>query len=313
VTPAAAGEERARDAAAVVAGLVLIALGVAAVLAQPSGPPVLPDFSLHTWIPDEAALARARADDARLLATLELDADAREVLSALQDFHAAEVETGGSLVGEEVRRTHTWLEQTAVRYTSARGIEPFRALGLHARNELGRALFALANRVRRSGQRMDDALDADPPPEDLALARALGGTFIEEAIRSGILRPDGSWSDGADAIIPALFMGRWALWVRTLHPAQRVTTPHEQLTLAKWKIEAHRSLPLERRLELLREVDALDERYPTWRVAASLYVAAERWDKAAIAIALAIIEDPDNSVLRANRDFILAHLGPGPS
>ena len=290
--------EGARSSPALLAGIVLLALGGLAVWALSDRPLPDPDFSTDGWLPAAGDVAAQADADRKLLATVG-DGDAA-LDQAVEEWNVEEVRTGGRAIDEGIRRAQTRVEEAAQRALARVGKDGYRALGLAHRARFVAAMEAYLSAVRSSGEPLAgwDSRHADSP-ETAAMHRALG-TFLLDAQRTGLVDDRGVLEGAAATVVPLLFMMRWGLFSAQAFPAEELLSPFERRTLLGWKAWANRTLSMDRRREVLERLAAMDARTPVHRVLALHYIRAQDWPSAARETVLAILDEPEDRTLAAN-------------
>ena len=284
----------------IVLGVLLLAIGLVAVFLHYEPPLPNADFSHDGWIPADAEIARQREADAKLLAALEPGGAAYdELVRAFEEYNLEEVRSGGKVVDEGVRRAHTRIEDAVQRFVSVHGVERYRAVGLLVRKRFREALAGTIQAARAAGETTAFGERHEDEPV-VAEARRLLGTFLKEARRTEVVSEDGTFARGGDLIVDLLFMYRWVLWAREVHPPEVMLSRFEWRTILAWKAWAHPELDAARRREVLGKLRALDPSFPAHRVMALHYEREGDIAAAARETVLALLDQPDDRTLLAN-------------
>lgn len=309
--PDSASEGGAALVSVLAVGFVLIALALVSIWDSVRPSPLEAHFQTDYWFPAEAALERQRAADAELGASVTLGGDERRVLEAFERFNRKEAGAKEGFADEAQRAAQTMMEQEAQRYLQRYGAERYRALGLLLRARFQIALTGVlaleptgsAHLVVSSQRRSDE----DGP---VAEYQRMGGRFLTQALRSGLVSVNGQLSPRKRWIAGLLFTRRWAMWVVELTPVEVLMSRLEWISVKKWKVESHASLAVARRLELASEVARLEPDYPRARVCGGLLARAGLWVRAEREYVKALEERPGDLQMQANLRVVRAKLAP---
>jgi len=288
---------RARRALVVSFTLAALLVAAAFLLVGRDAPPKA-DLRLTSWRPAPAALAEQAARDRELAATLTWGAPEEEVAAALAEYDRVELEVGADPRSARLREAQTTLQRVLQRYAGAHGVKRYHALGLHLRERFDGALAAVLAGIRESGEQPRAWLDRRPLSPEVDAYRRWCGGFLEQALASGLVRPDGSLPEGAAHLPGLFFLVRWFQWI---HPVTDYTFQLSDTELGAfwaWKVEQSERLPLARRLELVPQLQRVWPDYPAAWVRGVLHAREERWPEAAAEWETWLAEHPDDERAR---------------
>jgi hypothetical protein len=272
--------------------LVLLGLAAGAIAAWrvPPAPPAL--FTLEPFTPSVSVDREWRALEAEL-ARIDPAEGAAEVKQALEALGNAEVEAPRGAHTPAWRQAQTQLEQAASRYAAKHGGKAYMALGAHLWKELATSLFRALRAARRAGLSLDAAQRQGGP--DWERVRALGGRFVEEGLRVGLVRADASTHEQADWVWPLVWEARWALFARERFTPDALQLASRRGALAAWKAESHPTLSWERRMELLAQAEEQLPEFSAARSRAALLLREERWEEALVELDRAGKDAPNDA------------------
>jgi hypothetical protein len=247
--------------------VTLAALSLSAAGAILFAPPVVvedpPSLQLQAWQSDEAELSDMRR---RIQALLRRYPQAEAPEQALRGEFAlwlAQEATQGQLAVEhdfDARMHLARAEEQARQLVIAQGQDALQAaaarFGLEVREALEELLRGLpaghAGLASPDTQKPSDRLDQIAP----GMRAALTGTGIERQLHGGALVP------AAQLVVEALAAQRILSLGSRVTP--RPALPSDvQALLLRWRVEAHEGLPVERRAQLLAQLEAADPGYPS--------------------------------------------------
>lgn len=298
----------AQGAIAAIAVTFLV-VGVVAVVIHYRQPASNVDLSLDTWRPSAEDWNKHREQEELLALKVELGSEEKKVLAAFADLNRTELLVLDKEPDESLRQAMTVLEMVAERYFLKHGAQKYRALGVFAAKQFADVLTKLLAATRQKGVKATEIAKVFAGDPLYQQWQDIGGDFLSNALRSGLLSPQGDLQPGAEIIVPLLFASRWSYFVRNLGPKEAVETPFARLTLLKWKVEYHHGLTMERRHELIREVLELQPNYPVDDVLGRLYAKYSDWRRSAEHFEKALRQNPTNLTLQANLEYAKSRLG----
>jgi len=232
---------------------------------------VTPSLALTTWLPDARELATVQQRRAALLAAMPADSLLRRqqeqrILDALRALMTREARLGvaGARADVAARRARGELEEAVRNYVLAHGSDALRALAVAYGRDVRRAVEQAVASLARSGGSLSAPPD-EPTSRKLIAdldriapgsSRAFDGVGLRSHMAGERLRP------AAALVVEAVAEQR------VLILAQRVPAPRPTLDsdlerlLHRFRVEAHASLGLQRRLQLLESLAARDPSYP---------------------------------------------------
>jgi hypothetical protein len=285
--------------------LAIVTLGGAVFLYSP--PAQLPSLELGYWIPRSEDLTRQRIRDEAQKKMVVWGEEETQLLEALQRFGHVEVQRGGKGSGEEYREVLTLLEQQAHnyyhRYRGEERREHYRGMGLILCDHFEMALRAFLSDLRSGDVALTEGYEPSASPSAKEL-HGLGGTILKYALRTGLLNTRGEMTPEAFVIMRFLYLTRWARLLYKATPVSTLLSSFEELTLLKWKVEAHAQLKLNERIGYAREVQRIDSTYPLHHVLGILLWRSGLGEEALVEMGLAVRESPDDSVLVATEKFM---------
>jgi hypothetical protein len=222
---------------------------------------------------------------ANLRRQVELDTQdplAKRLMQRMHEFHRIELLPGANRRSAAYQEAHAHYTQRARDYLAHRGKDGFLSLG----------------------QQVVDAYIQALNSDRKAAIENLGGRLYRHAKSSRLLHPDGLLEPANEMILRLAVMERW---LRPLLSTQVVAgwlSSVERRILRRWKLVAQNLTP-KRRMELAKELLTLDSTYPVWWAMAAHAAEARDWVGAAAFYDKALLVDPENSVLKLNRDYAL--------
>ncbi|MEZ4269445.1 MAG: hypothetical protein R3F39_24050 [Myxococcota bacterium] len=294
--PGPTGSRAVHPAAALVLALLLLA-GVGALVLRliDGGERIEPadvDLSLPDWRPSEVEVRRLGevADVRRAAAPALDDPELKGLLESYTKFCAVELRTAGDTRSPTLADAHADFEQWAL--TSLRFLGSERYMGV--------------------GQALADKLMAGLKGRDRAAVEALGGHLIHHLLSTHLIESDLALQPGAEYVIPAIFIARWAQVVRESRPPDTLLSVEERKTLLRWKLVANPAVNAERRLEVATALSVVDPAFPALRALGARAADERLWHEAVRLYELALEKSPDDRTLRANHAFARAHAAAGP-
>lgn len=286
-----------------VIAVVFLIVGAVAIGTHFRRPAIHADLSLNGWQPSQKDWEHHRQQEAQLAQKVTVGPDEETVLAAVADLSRAELSNLDREPDESLRAATTRVEIAAERYFLKHGADAYRGLGVVAAQKFAEALVKLLNHARQQKVKAAEIphVFADDP---LYLQwNEVGGNFLNNALRSGLVSPLGELQPGAEIVVPLLFASRWNYFVRGLGRTDVLETSFARLVLLKWKVESHHGLTMERRHELIREILALQPDYPADDVLGRLYAKYSDWQRSAEYFEKALARHPANPTLRANLEY----------
>lgn len=294
--PGPTGSRAVHPAAALVLALLLLAgLGALTLRLLDSGERVSPDevdLSLPDWRPNPAEVRRLdKVADVRRAAAPPLDdPELKGLLESYSKFCAVELRTAGDTRSRELADAHADFEQWA----------------------LSSLRFMGSERYMGAGQLLADKLMAGLKARNRAAVEALGGDLIHHLLSTHLIENDLAMQPGAQLVIPAIFIARWAQVVRESRPPGTLLSAEERKTLLRWKLVANPAVSAERRLEVAKALAVIDPDFPVLRALGARAADERIWHEAVRYYALAAEKAPEDRTLRANLAFARAHVAAGP-
>jgi hypothetical protein len=207
---------------------------------------------------------------------------AKRLMERMHEFHGIELLPGANRRSAAYQEAHAHYTQRVRDYLAHRGQEAFLSLGQQVVDGYIQAL--------NSGQKAD--------------IEKLGGRLYRLAKSSRLLNPEGRIERADEIILRLAVMERW---LRPLQSTQVVIgwlSSVERRVLRRWKLVAQNLTP-KRRMMLAKELLTLNSAYPVWWAMAAHASEARDWVGAAAFYEKALLVDPENSVLKLNRDYAL--------
>ena len=298
---------------AVALALFALAAVVAVFWAPPARTPVSPHLFLDLWRQTDVTELRAR-DDALLRQTPTPDV-ARLNQQILTNFAAylqreATLESGVDQ-DPEARALLGRVEEDVRQVVQLGKADAFHRLAVQfGRDVVVKSEAAIAGAQRRH-ESLDAHLHAQPLPDDVSalqasaggLGRVLARTGMDRFVRGGVLEP------AAAQVVEAIAQARF------LQLGARVQGELPQLPSDAWllvqrfRVEAHQSLDLTRRLALLDDLAKADPSYPSDYVRGVLLAREERFAEANAAFVRAGTSGALAKQARDNAKWCRAQMG----
>ncbi len=273
VSPSSEGAPRGLAAAFGLA-VCLVAVGYLATWGE-SRPQV--DLRLDSWRPSADELAAEREHRREALADFAMGAEEGALVAQLERYSHALDRVGGDAGDVTVRNVHADLSAALVNYAQRRGVARYHAFGLALSERFVAALESLLAEVRARGERLSTYLERHPVSPSVVAFRALGGGFLQQALRAGLLQDDGRLPSGGGRMAGLFFLVRWFGWVQSVTDYTFRLSPAQLGSFWAWKAEQSHNLSVARRMELVGKVAQVWPDYPADYVRAVLLARAERW------------------------------------
>jgi hypothetical protein len=250
------------------------------------------DLSLPEWRPSPVEVRRlGEVAAARRAAAPSLDdAELKGLLDSYEKFCAVELKTAGDPRSTTLADAHADFEQWA--------LSSLRFLG--------------AERYMGVGQLLADRVVAALAARDRAALERWGGHLVHHLVSTRLIDADLSLRDGAEAVVPAIFIARWAQVVRESRPPDTLWSVEERKVLLRWKLVANPAVPVDRRAEVAASLEKLDPEFPTLRAMAARAADDGAWSEAARLYAMAVERAPEDRTLKANLAYARANLSAAP-
>jgi hypothetical protein len=281
----------------------------AAFLLLGRGEPPTADLRLTSWRPAPEALRAQAARDRELAAAVTWGPPEEEVAAALAEYDRIEMEVGADPQSARLREAQSDLQRVLRRYAGAFGVKRYHALGLHLRERFEAALAAVLDGIRQSGEQPRAWLDRRPLSPAVEAYRRWCGGFLEQALASGLVRPDGTLPEGGDHLPGLFFLVRWLHWIQPVTDYTFQLSDTELHAFWAWKVEQSERLPFARRLELVEQLRRVRPDYPAAWVRGVLHAREERWADAAAEWERWLAEHPEDERARENLAFARELLG----
>ncbi|MFT5433591.1 MAG: tetratricopeptide (TPR) repeat protein [Myxococcota bacterium] len=294
------------------AGYAVVVLVVAVVgIVLPRERPVpKPDFTLERWRPESKRLDPILERDVTLAAKHSLQDVPEDVIGAFEALGLAEVATGGRLENAEYEAA---TEKAVTRLTEhyfTVGEEAYRALGVHMSQAFVHAVLGVLAASNVAGQPVKAWL-RDHPEDPVAIrARALGGTFIENAVGWGLITHDNKLAGDNPSLIRIHFKVRWFRFITTVKDYTFLMDLEELRALWLWRLEGDRNLGMAQRLRVGKWIRGLEPDYPIYATMGSLFARRGQTDKAIAYFREALLDDPFNKTIANNLEFLLRTRSP---
>lgn len=266
------------------------------------------DLRLASWRPTAAALAAQAKRDQERKAALAWGPPEETIAAAFAEYNRVEMETGADPQSVRLREAQTTLRQALQRYAGAYGVARYHALGLHLRDRFEAALAAVLEGARQTGEHPRAWIDRRPLSPEVDAWRQWAGGFLEEALRAGLIRPDGTLPEGGSHLPGLFFIVRWFTWIHPVTDYSFQLSDTELAAFWSWKAEQSERLPIVRRLELLEQVRRVQPDYPAGYVRGVLLAREDRWAEAGAAWEEWLSQHPDDERARQNLDFAREYL-----
>lgn len=305
VSPASEHGPGRRSSRALALFFVLLAAAIALLylLLPKEGRQPRADLRLEGWRRYVAALSAQDARDAELCAAFPLGKGEDEIAEALHRYNEAELRTAGDLRAPALMETRERLRLLLQRYARIHGVPRFHALGLVFRDRFVGALRALLTAVRARRERASLYLLNHPLATETADFRKWAGGYLEQALRSGLVGEDGTIPDAAERVPGLFFLVRWFYW---LHPVTDYTfqlSDDELAAFWAWKVEQSLHLSLERRFQLVQQIERIRPDYPAGYVRGVLLAREDRWAAAYKEWQRWVLLHPEDAKARENFRF----------